>query len=71
VASSYRKLTIEQFNHKINSAIHAATKGKETQDLIAVQASLQRAADKLSERIAKRTMEKLCRTTPAAPSTRR
>ena len=71
MTSNLRKLTIEQFNHKINSAIHAATKGKETQDLVTVQASLQRAADKLAARIAQRTMEKLCPTTPNAPRTLR
>lgn len=68
---SVGKISIQQFNHKVSAAMHAATKGKETKDLIAVQASLQRYADKLAARIAQRTSEKLCPTTPNAPSTRR
>ncbi len=65
------KPSIQQFNSQLRALIHAATKSKETKDLIAVQASLQRYADQLAGRIAQRTSEKLCPTMLNAPSTRR
>ena len=68
---SVGKVSIQQFNGRLRALVHSATLGKQTQDLVATQQSLQRAADALAARIAKRTSEKLCRTTPAVPSTRR